>query len=90
MDAEKGTTAELMIENMTLRQHLHQIASMLRAAYDSPESDEHAAQLAQLAIENQGLRDMLQISQATAASEMQAPLSIKQDQPPSEYSNYFY
>ncbi|KAI8143792.1 hypothetical protein BJV82DRAFT_668237 [Fennellomyces sp. T-0311] len=37
LDAEKGTTAELMIENMTLRQHLHQIASMLRAAYESPE-----------------------------------------------------
>ncbi|KAI9496527.1 hypothetical protein BDB00DRAFT_869459 [Zychaea mexicana] len=96
LDAEKGTTAELMIENMTLRQHLHQIASMLRTAYDSPEGDEHAAQFAQLTIENQGLREMLQISQvsktgdSTASTDPAAPVSIKQEQHADDYRTYFY
>ena len=97
---KKGTTAELMIENMTLRQHLHQIASMLRAVYESPEGDEHTAQIAQLNIENQGLREMLQISQvskeggittaATAATITDTtPVSVTLEQRRDDYRAFF-
>ncbi|KAI9252842.1 hypothetical protein BDA99DRAFT_563158 [Phascolomyces articulosus] len=102
LDAEKGTTAELMIENMTLRQHLHQIASTLRTAYESPEGDEHIAQVAQLTIENQGLREMLQISQVSkegagglvsssnTTNNENTPTSIKQAQKTDDYRAFFY
>ena len=86
-----------MIENMTLRQHLHEIASMLRAVYESPEGDEHAAQIAQLNIENQGLREMLQISQVskeggiatTATITDTTPVSVKLEQRRDDYRAFF-
>ena len=84
-----------MIENMTLRQHLHQIASMLREVYESPEGDEHAAQIAQLNIENQSLREMLQISQVskeggiTTTITDTTPVSIKLEQRRDDYKAFF-
>ncbi|KAG2218015.1 hypothetical protein INT45_010812 [Circinella minor] len=96
LDAEKETTAELMIENMTLRQHLHQIASMLREVYESPEGDEHVSQIAQLSIENQSLREMLQISQVskeggitTTITDTTTPVSIKLEQRQDDYKAFF-
>lgn len=51
-----------MVENITLRQHLHRLGGLLREAYNQDNADDYTTQLAQLTMENQGLRDMLKIS----------------------------
>lgn len=74
----QSTTAELMIENITLRQHLHRLGALLREAYNQDDTDNYTTQLAQLAMENQGLRDALKIS--TVALDPLPP-SAKCDKP---------
>ncbi|KAL0095347.1 hypothetical protein J3Q64DRAFT_1828692 [Phycomyces blakesleeanus] len=61
LDAEKGTTAALFIENTTLQSRLHKLASMLRSLHDDGVNDEREALITQLTAENQGLRDMLHL-----------------------------
>ncbi|KAI9015689.1 hypothetical protein CLU79DRAFT_838041 [Phycomyces nitens] len=61
LDAEKGTTAALFMENTMLQSRLHKLASMLRSLHDDGANDEREALITQLRAENQGLRDMLHL-----------------------------
>ncbi|CDH60068.1 predicted protein [Lichtheimia corymbifera JMRC:FSU:9682] len=72
LDAEKGTTAELLLENMTLRHQLHHLAAKIRKAYADQEDMDHTSttKLAELEAENRALREMLQL---TPSSSMPAP-----------------
>ncbi|ORY90027.1 hypothetical protein BCR43DRAFT_499891 [Syncephalastrum racemosum] len=66
LDAEKNVTATLLMENMDLRQRVHKVAEMLRQCNQENADDETSLlQWTQLRAENQGLRDLLQLSKVS-------------------------
>ncbi|CEP19628.1 hypothetical protein [Parasitella parasitica] len=63
LNAEKGTTAALFIENTMLQTQLRQLSKSLRDVYKYESIDVHEQQISQLKKENQGLLELLKISQ---------------------------
>lgn len=56
------------MENMDLRQRVHKLAEMLRQLHSENADDGTRLQWTQLSAENQGLRDLLQLSQVSHKS----------------------
>ena len=74
LDAEKGTTAALFIENTILQTQLRHLSKSLRQVYENESVNESQDQeIAQLRKENQLLLEMLQVArlpdQATSAEQ---------------------
>ena len=64
LDAEKGTTAALFIENTVLQTQLRQLSKSLRTVYENEAVNESQDQeIARLREENQALLEMLQMAQ---------------------------
>ncbi|CAO0798773.1 unnamed protein product [Mucor circinelloides] len=63
LNAEKGTTAALFIENTMLQTQLRQLSKSLRDVYKHESVDVHEQQISQLKKENQDLLELLKISQ---------------------------
>ncbi|KAF1804845.1 hypothetical protein V8B55DRAFT_1382004 [Mucor lusitanicus] len=62
LNAEKGTTAALFIENTMLQTQLRQLSKSLRDVYRHESVDVHDQQISQLKKENQGLLELLKMS----------------------------
>ena len=63
LNAEKGTTAALFVENTMLQTQLRQLSKSLRDVYKHESIDIHDQQISQLKKENQDLLELLKISQ---------------------------
>ncbi|CAO3643045.1 unnamed protein product [Cunninghamella blakesleeana] len=67
LSAEKETTAALFVENTMLQSQLSRLSNVLRNIYEQETIDSHDERIYQLELENQGLREMLNISENIAA-----------------------
>lgn len=78
----QGTTATLLIENMTLRQRLDRVAELIRTVYEDSAADNDRKDFVQLAAENKSLRELLQIAQVADSSSWPKAASTEHNMPP--------
>lgn len=68
LNAEKGTTAALFMENTMLQTQLRQLSRSVRELYKNEGIDTHDEQIAQLKKENQELLELLHVSKLSDPS----------------------
>ncbi|KAI8639257.1 hypothetical protein BD408DRAFT_453201 [Parasitella parasitica] len=73
LNAEKGTTAALFIENTMLQTQLRQLSKSLRDVYKHESIDVHEQQISQLKKENQDLLELLKISRLPDSEDTKSP-----------------
>ncbi|CAO3645155.1 unnamed protein product [Cunninghamella echinulata] len=81
LSAEKETTAALFVENTMLQSQLSRLSNVLRTVYEEETIDSHDSRIYQLELENQGLREMLNLSEKVSPTESNNLSSRKQLSP---------
>ncbi|KAG0175738.1 hypothetical protein DFQ28_003216 [Apophysomyces sp. BC1034] len=79
LDAEKGTTTALLMENTLLQTNLQRLAKVIRTVYEDDTDVDKDARIMQLTLENRNLRELLQIS---AVSQQQASTTTPNNNTP--------